>query len=392
MNICIFAKYLPVHITGGMEIHIHELVGGLAGRGHKVSIITSRHPEEIKKEERKNLTIYYLRSEAKHTRERYYRESAKLFDEMNQKEDFDLVHSQSTLAYGYVKYSKKNMPLVVTSHGTALGEFKTILQGRQKWKSFFGLPLWLKRYLLDERVTFQEAGRIIAVSNELKEDIERQYKIPEEKLITIPNGIDTNRFKPLPVEDLRKRWNLTDEKVILCVGNLGKGKAVQLVLKVLPSILKQFNVKLLIVGTGRYLPELKDLAEKLNLVKFTTFTGGIPNQELQRYYNLADVFIMPTMLLEGLPLVILEAMACEKPVIASRIGGIPTVIKSNEDGILIEPGNLKELEEKILEVLSDKELAKRLGKNARKKVVERFSLDRMVEDTIRVYKDVLKRD
>ena len=84
-------------------------------------------------------------------------------------------------------------------------------------------------------------------------------------------------------------------------------------------------------------------------------------------------------------------MACEKPVIASRIGGIPTVIENNVDGILIKPGNLKELKERIMQVLRDEELAKKLGKNARKKVVKKFSLDRMVEDTIRVYEEVLRK-
>ena len=95
--------------------------------------------------------------------------------------------------------------------------------------------------------------------------------------------------------------------------------------------------------------------------------------------------------MEGLPYVIPEAMSCGKPVIASRIGGIPTIIEDGKDGILIEPGSLKELKETIIEVLDDEELSRQLGENAREKIVERYSLDRMVDDTIRVYESVLEK-
>jgi len=150
------------------------------------------------------------------------------------------------------------------------------------------------------------------------------------------------------------------------------------------------NVKLVLVGYGPELNNLKNMAKELNISENVVFTGKIPHGDLQFYYNLADVFVFPTLRLEAGPLVIPEAMACEKPVIASRIGGIPTVIENYKDGILIEPGNLIELKDRILEVLSDEELARKLGKNARRKIVSRYSLDRMLEDTIQVYKKVLK--
>jgi glycosyltransferase involved in cell wall biosynthesis len=148
---------------------------------------------------------------------------------------------------------------------------------------------------------------------------------------------------------------------------------------------------LFIVGTGPYLHDLKEMAIKLNILGKVIFTGGVSDENLLKYYNLADIFAFPTLRMEGLPLVLPEAMACEKPVIASRIGGITTVIDNNKDGILIETGNLKELKGKVLEVLGNEELARKLGKNARKKVVERFGLDRMIKDTIKIYEEVLRK-
>jgi glycosyltransferase involved in cell wall biosynthesis len=392
MNICIFAKGLPVHITGGMEIHIEGLVDGLIKRGHNVTIMTAPHPKGIEKEEKQNLRIHYLKNKPKYTREKFYRESAKLFGKLNKRENFDVIHSQSTLACGYAKYSKKTAPLILTSHGTALNEIKTILEGRSSIKSFLEIPIWLKIRLLDEPIILKRADRVIAVSNELGEDIKKQYKVSEEKLVVIPNGIDINRFKAMSVDDLREKWDLTHEKLIMSVGAINKQKGFHLLLKILPNILKEDkNIKLFIVGTGPYLQDLKDMSMKLNISDNVIFTGRVSEEDLPKYYNLADVFSFPTLRMEGLPLVVPEAMACEKTVIASRIGGVPTVIENNRDGILVEPGDLKELKERILEVLSDEELAKMFGKNARKKVVEKFSLDRMVEDTIKVYEVVLER-
>lgn len=390
MNICIFAKYLPIHVTGGMEIHIRDLVNGLIERGHKVSIITSHHPEGIEKEERKNLTIYYLRSKPKYTREKFYLESTRLFKALNKQENFDIVHSQSTLACGYVKYSKKVSPIVLTSHGTAQNEIKTVLERRSSLKSLLAIPIWLKIRLLDEPTIFNRADKIIAVSNELGEDIKRQYNLPEEKLVVIPNGIDTNRFKALNIGELKEKWGLKDEKIILSVGKINKEKGFHLLLQAFPEVFKENkNTKLFIVGIGSYLNNLKKKASNLNISDNVVFTGRVSNEDLIKYYNLADMLVFPTLRMEGLPYVILESMACGKPVIASRIGGIPTVIESYKDGILVEPGNLKELKEKILEVLNDEELARRLAINGRNKVLREFSLDKMVEDTVKVYEKVL---
>lgn len=391
MNICIFAKYLPVHVTGGMEIHIRDLVNGLIERGHQVFIITSRHPKGRKKEEEGDLTIYYVDGEAWYIKKwRYNRNSLKLFKNLNNHKKFDVVHCQSFEGYGAMGRYRQHIPLVMTSHGTSFNEIRTILEGRQKLKSFLGLPFLMKYYLVDERVIFQRSDRVIAVSHELKEDIKRHYKISEEKVVVIPNGIDTNKFKPINVNGLREKWGLTDEKIVLTVGNLWRMKGYHLLIKILLELLDEGNIKLFIVGSGTDLDYLKRIAQDLNVVDNVVFTEKVSDKKLVELYNLVDVFALPSMWhSEAFGLVNAEAMACGTPVIASRIGGIPTVIENYKDGILVEPGNLKELKEKILEVLRDDELAKKLALNARKKIVEGFSLDRMIENTIKVYEVVI---
>jgi len=393
MRICIIATYTLDHVVGGREIHIKELSEGLVKRGHRVTILTTRlHNLNYKKKNGVEI-YYYNKSNPKIYRASIFKDFVDFFQRINKEKKIDIVHNQQTLlGYSFIKYHKNNIPLVTTLHGTTKNEIKSALN----LKSIKGLIIaaymfFESFYCPVNKITLNRADKIIAVSNELGEDIKRQYKTPEEKLVVIPNGIDINKFKPMPVEDLREKWNLTDEKVIVSVGAINKQKGFHLLLKILPDILQKKKVKLVIVGTGPYLQELKVMAMKLDILVNVIFTGRVSEEDLPKYYNLADVCVFPTLRIEGLPLVVPEAMACEKTVIASKIGGIPTVIEDNSDGILIEPGNLKELQEKILKVLRDEKLARKLGRNARKKVVERFSLDRMVEETIKVYEEVLGR-
>jgi glycosyltransferase involved in cell wall biosynthesis len=246
---------------------------------------------------------------------------------------------------------------------------------------------------MDEKLVFGDADKVIAVSNELKRDLETWYRIPADKIVVVPNGINVDKFKPMDakaVKAMSNKMGIKNEKVIMSSGRLRKPKGFHLLIKSFPELLKRQKLKLIIIGTGPFLQRLKKMSYHYGIEKDVIFLGSVPHEDMPIYYNLADIFVFPTLTREGFPLVVAEAMACRKPVIASRIGGIPTAIENYKDGILIEPGNLGELEEKILEVLSNESLSKKLGENARKKVLEKFSLDRMVDDTIKVYEEVTK--
>lgn len=395
MNICIFAKGLLVHATGGMEIHVQWLVDGIVKKGHKVTVITTRHPEGIDREEKKNLKIYYVGDKPLKCTKRFYEESVDLFKKLNNEERFDIIHSQSTSGYGFAKFCHEKIPFIATLQGTALNELKSALNTGTVKGFVRALYIFYNDVIFGEedKVVCNRADKIIAVSNELKEDIKKQCKVPEEKFVMVKNGIDTDICRPgLDLTSFKSKYGLQNRKIILTIGTMTGQKGHNLLLRILPALLKEKkNIKLVLVGFGPELDKLKHLAEKLKITEDVVFTGKIPHEELHFYYNLADVFVFPTMRVEGAPLVIPEAMACERPVVASRIGGIPTVIDDYSDGILIEPGNLRELKEKILEVLRNEEMAAKLGKNARKKIVERYSVDKMVEETIKVYEKALEK-
>ena len=128
------------------------------------------------------------------------------------------------------------------------------------------------------------------------------------------------------------------------------------------------------MGKGDYMANLNNLVQKLSIGNNVIFIGNVPFESLPDYFNACDLFVNPTIRQNGYDLTILEAMACEKPVVVSNIGSVPTAIEDGVDGLLVPTGDIKKLAEAVIKVLKDQELAKRLGKAARKKLEEKFSL------------------
>lgn len=394
MKIAIIATYTVDHIMGGREVHIKMLADCLVKKGHKVTILTTRHPEGLKYRNDNGVDIYYFhKDQPKFYRASYYKEFCNFFRNINQEHNFDVTHNQQTLiGYSYIKLCKKTLPIVTTFHGTVKNEIISHLNTKSIKGLLLGSYMYLRNlYCPIEKVTLDKSDKVIAVSNELREDIKKQYNIPDKNLVVIPNGIDTTKFEPMSSDALKSELYLNDEKIVLSVGRINEQKGFQLLIKALPYLLERHAARLIIIGTGPYLRTLKLMVKKSGLQDRVIFTGRVTDEDLPKYYNLADVFVFPTLRLEGLPYVIPEAMACGKPVISSRIGGIPTAIEDGQDGILIEPGNLDELTKNILYLLGNESIADEMGRRARKKVINKLSLDKMVDDTIKIYEDVINK-
>jgi glycosyltransferase involved in cell wall biosynthesis len=149
------------------------------------------------------------------------------------------------------------------------------------------------------------------------------------------------------------------------------------------------NIKLIVAGDGDYLPGAKQLAKDLGIAHKVIFPGFVRNEDTSLFYNASDVFIFPTLRLESFGIVIAEAMACGKPVIASNIGSIPDVIDNGVNGILFPSGDFRELANQIKRLFNDRMYSKALSEKAQLKATERFGLDRMVERTIEVFESAI---
>ena len=222
---------------------------------------------------------------------------------------------------------------------------------------------------------WKKAKKIVALSNGLKETALRSA--PNQRFDVIPNGINTTIFKPTT--------NKKDNKPVLnliTVSRLINRKGINHILEALAE-LQNKHIKLLIVGTGNYENILKKKCSELGLDDAVSFYGYCPREKLADLYNKADVFILPS-LAESFGMVFVEAMACELPIIGGRTGGVPELIK-NENGILIEPGNIEEIKEAIMKMWDSDTLRLKMGKDNRKKVLEHYSWKSVAGKYLKLY-------
>ncbi len=384
-----FAMLLPAHVIGGMEIHSLDLAKGLAAKGHDVHVITSKHPGGLKEEDVDGAKIHYVDSPP--TSKRPLGKAAyKKLIELNAQKKFDVIHSQSFSAYEYVADGLResmNVPLVATLHGTPIGEIKSNLNQGLTTMLLPKLLFQTFNYFFRFRKFVPRCDAVIAISKELNEKIPKEFKIMPEKVKTVYNGVDTDLFSP-GESNLKKEYS---GKIVLSACVLHRQKGVQYLIEAFKQVSESIaDARLLIVGTGGFKDALVELTEKLGLSDKVIFCGRVQNEKLREYYRLCNVFAIPTVRVEGLPLIELEAMSCAKPVVASKIGGIPTVIIDGENGLLTEPSDVAGLAKAIKKCLVDKEYARQLGLNARQRIVDGFSKKHMVEGTLKVYENVLK--
>lgn len=403
MKICFFVRAMPAHSKGGLQDHVMTLAEIIVRRGHKVVVITTKHPRSKPFEIIDGVEIYYLDGTVPSSYFKgFWERSVEIFKKLHLNEPFDIVHSHGAGGYGFLKRKvnkKYNIPAVVSLHGTNYDEIKTQLNLLSLEPTNIVIPLLsilqqLYYYFFHGLSLLRLSDGIIATSNEQAEIIKKFYFIREDKIFKAFNGIHVGIFVPLKKFDrVREIYKiLSSTNLILSIARLERDKGIQNIIRSLPLILKEFpDTKLMIVGDGSYASKLKKMVKKLKIENNVIFTGMLTFESLPEYFNACDIFVNPTIRQNGYDLTILEAMACEKPVVVSNIGSVPTVINDGADGILVPPGDIKKLAEGVIQVLKDKEMAEHLGKAARRKVVEKFSAESMVEGTLKVYEEVIMR-
>ncbi|HEV3345357.1 MAG TPA: glycosyltransferase [Pirellulales bacterium] len=238
-----------------------------------------------------------------------------------------------------------------------------------------GLPdrvEWLNRRLAPITDAF------IAVAEPHARYLAEHEGCPTTKVRVIPNGVDTERFRPLsPDNRLRAELGLPpDAPVAAIVAALRPEKNHELFLAAAARIRRaRPDARFLVIGDGAERLRLETLSSGLNLAEAVSFLGT--RGDIPELLSLVDV-LMLTSHMEANPVSILEALACEKPVVATRVGSSPESVHDGENGYLVAPGDEEGLASRVLELFNSPDLARRFGQAGRETVVERWSLDRMV--------------
>ena len=361
LRICLITKMYPPR-TGGGATYAYELANALGELGHEVDVYTQAVSEEDESvETHPNVDVTRI------TKARplvvfstlYFSIACRLRIDF---EEYDVIHGTlmpaSTIAFGPWFLDGLDAPLVLTSHGTSYDEARSVDPD--------GFADYLFRYFFHPVNVVMDAGsgrfadHIIAVSDHTREQLRDLYRFDEEKLTTIPPGIDTERFQPTeevhPAVDESKR-------TILVVSRLDPRKGIDKAIGAFAQ-LDHDDAELLIGGTGRLEESLRELATELGVADRVRFLGFVPDEELPSLYSSADLFVLPSEY-EGFGIVFMEAMACGTPVIGTDVGGVPTAIDDGETGYLVPKDGVEELAERIDDSLHDPVAYDGLASNAR---------------------------
>ena len=382
--------YPPV--IGGFEVFSQSIAESIS-KSDDVFVITSRVINTLDKEMKGNLRIF--RTSPLILKDLSYSKPWFIFGAMIwilfksfrtiKKEKIDLIHSQGFLS-GIMAYILKKLtktPYLITIQSADF----SVYHPRLNIKIINKIYQWL------EGIIFRGADFCHAVSNYLEEHFKtHQVK----RTIVISNGVSQDKFRAdLDKIKTRKELGFDTKNLIVCVSRLEHKNGTHDLVEAANYLKQEIDdFKIIICGDGSDRKKLEGMIEN-NLKDKVLFLGDILHADLPKYVACADIFVRPS-LAEGFGIVFLEAMAAEVAVIGTPVGGIPDFLKDpltspgQATGLFCEPGNPKDIAEKIKILIRDKELRNKLIKNAKKMVLEVYNWDKISQRLRGIYKQALR--
>jgi len=365
------APFFHPHV-GGVESHVLELAKKVKEHGHEVSVVTSQLEGMDKEEVVQGIQVHRIKTLS----ERYSTPITTGLKDMLEHLDPELMHSHSPppiTSYHAAKACKTlGIPSVFTYHCDLQ---LTSLMGKAV-VSFYRRTF--------SRKTLALSDKIIVTSKTYGATSRDIWKYDP---AIIPNAVDAETFNPKVDPGYLKEKLVGKEKMVLSVGRLVHHKGIEHLVKAMTMVK---DAKLVVVGTGPMLPPLRKLANQLGLHNRVIFAGNVPNEELPKYYRASDLFVLPSISrLEAFGIVLLEAMASGKPVVASRIPGVREVIEDGKEGFLCTPVDPTDISVKVNTLLTNQKLMEEMGRKGRKRVEENFRWNIVYDSIEKVYQDVL---
>ena len=389
MKILILQKF-PIY-GGGSGTYTRKLATSLHAAGHKVAIVAPDNREvkgcKTYRIEPAYKAVFISHPEYKRAK-RYSQMSGFEFTKQyisylkyisKAVEDFkpDVIHVNHASFLTWIASMIKEMygiAYVVTVHGT--GIFNSTIDPRYRYLTKQGL---------------NHADFIIAVSHHTKKWMFKVYgQNLRRKTKVIPNGISLNDFSqeasPKQIKLVEKKYGIDGKKLVIFVGRLTWEKGVEYLIKASKNI----DAMVAIIGGGSYEKYLKHYARLLNVknVKFLGYLGKDNVKDLRVLYRRADVLVLPSVVEESTGYVILEAMACSTPVVASNKGGIPIVVKEGYNGHLVRAKSAKAIARAVNNIIEHPAIANKFSENSRKIIEEKFNWGVLTPQTVDIYKRV----
>lgn len=386
--------WYPPFAAGGAGVYAGCLCRELANLGHEVHVITPQFGSERTNQLENGVVVHRIPVIRKPSLwiPCYWFNVRSYYRMLHKKLHFDVLHGNVN---GDLTLTRRlvDLPRVVTIHHLGRTSFETLnpsfFELLRNPSGELGFASWIEKKTLDfDKIVIERANKVITVSNFCKQEIAVKYKVPISKISVVQNGIYPEKYvcQEHEIDETRRRLNGDDDFLILSVGRLERRKGLPLLLKAFRLVSQEEKARLIIVGSGEQGP-FRQLANSLGIDTRVTFLGSIDDLALKRVYGACDLFVSSSYL-EGFGLVLLEAMASGKPIVALDVGGIKEVVKDGVHGKLISCPDSSELADAMMHFAKNRELAERIGKRNRTYVMESFSWTRTAKLTEHLYENL----
>jgi glycosyltransferase involved in cell wall biosynthesis len=383
---------------GGIETYVRVMSQGLAQAGHDVHVVTSAadgrrcvqdgrvHVHGIEVPDEWQADAPEL-GEARGALSFAWHARRKVRALIDSGGPFDIVESPEYKAQGLFLAEDPDIPLIVKCHAHLLLCLRT---NRVELAPGTALIADLEREMLEKALAIHVNSEALASS------CAADYGLPLDSFTRIPYGIDTELFRPTPGV-LRSRLGLEDARILLFVGRMEERKGVTTLVHAFAAVAQQTPDAVLllagpdVVGPPAHASNVRWMCEQWEALGVSSdrylFLGRVPNESLPAVYSSADVMVAPS-LFEAFGIVYLEAMACGCPPVGCRIGGAAEVIDDGETGVLVPPGDAPALAAVLIDLLSSPRRRAALAARGREAVERQYSVQLMVERTLRFYEEV----
>jgi len=387
LSVMMLSWEFPPRIIGGISPHVYYLSKSLARNGVKVYVITCDFPSAPQHETIDGVEVFRIDSYKNPSPDfaswvylmnvNMQKEAAALINSLNG--EVDIIHAHdwlvATAGIGLKHVFRK--PLFATMHSTEIGrrneihsDYERMIHETEAWLTY-------------------EAWKVICCSNYMISHVQWAFGLPTDKLIMIPNGVNTEVYTANEdLKEFRRKFALPEEKIALFVGRLVYEKGLHLLINAVPRVLEKVNAKFVIVGNGYMKEQLSNLVKGMGLAHKVLFTGFVDDATLRRLQRCADVSVVPS-LFEPFGIVALEAMAAKSPVVVSDTGGLSEIVEHDRTGVKVYVNSPESLAWGITRVLSDDGYANWLRTNAFRKVEEKYDWNKIAQQTKDTYNAVL---
>lgn len=368
MRILRVTSDLYPYVIGGIGLHTREMSKSQAKLGHEVTILTTSMAEKMP-DNQDGFRIAYFKNGVKLLGNTI--SSELLFKLFRIRKKYDIIHAHSHLFFStnICALVKKigSAPLVITNHGIMSAS----------------APDWFNLLYLKTlgKWTLNTADKIICYTEEEKEKLIRILNTNESKIAVIPNGIDTDQFRPW------SRDYIASTIKLLWVGRFVKGKGVEYIIRAMGILVRETpNLHLTLVGEGPEKDSICDLIENLGLSDNVKIIDFVPYDQMPQIFQSSDIFILPS-LHEGVPRTALEAMSCGLPVVISDFSHLRSLIDGG--GLMFPKKDVRALVSNLRILITDNEIRAKMGQKAREKIVQEYSWEKTVAGTLQLYQEII---